>query len=377
MSYSPVMRSVSAKTLRDPMWVAALASLSLHALFWALLPFWPSGSNLTEDEIQEPVELIELSPLEQSRLPDFPEAELSLPTFPDSALTPSIIPPKPPSFSLTPLPNQPPVRLTPTLPPFFVPPPPPLPRATSSFPRSPIISRRSPLVIPSPPSQPTTTPSPSATPTPPAAATPSPTPPAPTETPTGSASDLQDPNATPTPATESPTPTPDGTATQSPSPSGEGSPSPTPSLEEIVASQPELYAYNRRGTSDTDYGGQYSGWFSNAVEWMGDDYNPEDYDPQEAPSREIEVTLPRPGCVANLQNLQQAVVGLLVDEEGQIVDDPTPVLLRSSGYPFLNVQALEAATSLEFEPAGKKQAYRITVTYRRDNEVCTANAPAS
>lgn len=130
------------KNLLSTSGLAVLASLGIHGLLWAVLP----GLTLNQADkapSQRTVGLVQLTPEEQSRLPQVPTADTELPAF---ANQPSALPPLPP-----PPPLQtsilPPLQLPPgaapvyNLPPAQNPPPPtqtyriplPPPPQTTSF----------------------------------------------------------------------------------------------------------------------------------------------------------------------------------------------------------------------------------------------------
>ncbi|MGG6295441.1 hypothetical protein ACQ4M4_13700 [Leptolyngbya sp. AN02str] len=362
MTYSFAERTMPGP-LREPLLWGAIASLGVHALLWLLLPLLPSRPITTEAEIQRPVDLIELTPAERSRLPEFLSDELAMPSLPEFNSPPSL---QSPEFSLSPIPNQPPVRLSPTLPPFFVPPPPApsssafrvprtrLPSATSlgrSNAQSDLRQRQRALEEQLAREE---------------AANPSPTP-TPTLTPGENLPNIAGSSATPTPS-----PTPGAADLQTtPATIGQSSPGATPTpasgvTEELLAEvkqRPERYAYDASGTSNDDALTRYTNWFASAVTWMGEDYDPANYGPESAPSAEVNAPIPRQACVADLSNAQPAVIGVAVDADGNVVDEPAPSVLQSTGYPFLNERALEQAQALTYEGNGRKQAYRVTVTF--------------
>jgi hypothetical protein len=359
---------------------------------WLVLPLLPSQAEPTEDQIQRPVDLIELSPVEQSRLPDVLIQENQTQNqMPDgTADFGDFFGMQPPGLSMSPIPGQPPARLTPTLPPFFVPPPPPAAPSTpfqlppSRFP--PLGSRSTapitPTVRPNLERQlevereALDSPSAEATPTP--TLTPGTTPP---ELEPGAA-DLQT-----TPATQAnPSPSPsDVAANEDEAANGpealERSPELTQTLLADVEANPELYAYSASGTTTDETTESYLGWLATASEWMGEDYDPADYG-ADAPVRNITATVPQQACViGELDQVQPAIVGLAVDAEGQLVDEPPPTLLRSTGYEFLNRRALTQAKLLSFEGTGIRQAVRVEVDFVQadacDDVEEVASAPVS
>jgi len=145
MSYASLIKMSA--TLRQPIGLAVLSSIGIHGLLWSVLPVLPLESKQVS-ESQRTVGLIELTPAEQSRLPQFAP--------PPSTNELSELPPLPPATSeLPPLPEQsvmPP--LTPTT--SELPPLPALPSNISSLPNSttypPIASLPSESPLPPPPS---------------------------------------------------------------------------------------------------------------------------------------------------------------------------------------------------------------------------------
>lgn len=339
--------------LKHPAVWSGIASVGLHGLLFALLPLLPTEA-LKENppDLQRSVDLVELTPEEQQRLPDFPD-ELLI-DLPPIAQTPSQSPPD--LFStLPPLPSEP----VPPLDPSFVNPL-PLP----PFPIFPILPPppRTPLQIPTPtPPSPQASPSPSPSPSPQAS-------PAPDATP--------QPEASPAPDA-SPVPAPTETAENPPA-----SPQPSPS-EQLIARQQELrelYSYNPEGTSNEAALQSDTGWLEQISTQLGDNWN-EDAQKNLAPSRIIEIAgaYPRAACTRRLA--ASVILGVMVDGEGKLVEEPVPpTILRSSGYGVFNQLAIEAVVAHSFEAIGKPLPYRVLVEFQPTDEVCppgTAPEPAS
>src|SRR6478672_4656810 len=90
MSYWSFIKSLP-EVLRQPSGIATIASVGFHGLLWVILPVLPLSSKTTESEAQRPVQLVELTPAEQSRLPSFATPQLSLPPLPKTTnLFPSL-----------------------------------------------------------------------------------------------------------------------------------------------------------------------------------------------------------------------------------------------------------------------------------------------
>lgn len=327
---------------RNPSAVSAIASLGLHGLLFLVLPFLPyAASKAREPEIQRPVNVVELTPEEQKRLPDFsttvPPIELppisQAPRSNSSDLFSLPSPPKPPSndFSSDSL-------LAPPLPIFIPPLPPPtqIPSFSIQIPPTPTQSA---------PVQPS--PSPQATQ------------PAPSPTPTGTPSEPS-PSVAVEPGPESP---------QAEVPTE--SPSPSPRTQEqirqdLVARQQELrelYTYNPAGTTIEDSNIAFGNWFR---EVFGEDYGEGDSKPA---LKETTAEYPRQACP--LKQTRRAVVGVVVDADNQIVREPQ--VLQSSGYQLFNQEALKVVESYAFENStGEEQPYLIGVKFEYSEDICPA-----
>lgn len=122
MSYASLIK-ILPETLRSSTGKAALASLGIHGLLGVVLPVLPFDSKPVESQMQRTVGLIELTPAEQSRLPQVSTPQVTIPSV---ATQPSGLPPLPPASSLPPsgLPPLPPAS---SLPPGVLPPLPPPP----------------------------------------------------------------------------------------------------------------------------------------------------------------------------------------------------------------------------------------------------------
>ncbi len=378
MTYLPADNSFPEKLRRwsqEPFWWAAIASLGVHSLLWVVLPFLPS-SEKTEQEIQKPVALIQLTPQEQSRLPDFAAPQAITPTFPT-----------PPNggfagglpgqgFSLSPLPNQGFGRLpSSTLPPFFVPsfPPPSFrSRTASRFPQ------RSPFVIPPPPPStlppvtPATPPSPVIPDLSPEFTTsgrilnlPSPDPDAPPLF-------AKPPSATPsspaTPNGEAGTPSP--TTSGTPAPSGTSSPSgqplsPEQQLAELRRQRPRLFTFNPQETSSDQANLAYIGWLNQIGR--------QEQDPDTLEKVELSSTYPPAACLLapELDNKAvTSVVGVLVDADDTLVGDPVP--LSTGGYGIFAVTAIAIAREHAFDnTTDAAQPYLVQVTFTYNRDACT------
>jgi len=105
-----------AANLRKPQWVAVILSLGFHGALFAAGPSFSSlnmnalGGDLPEQD-QRRVPLIELTPEEQSRLPDFSSSPYSL--FPEQPDPFELFPPSGSSLPLNPLPGAAPTPIPP------------------------------------------------------------------------------------------------------------------------------------------------------------------------------------------------------------------------------------------------------------------------
>ncbi len=115
MTYASLLKIP--ETLRSSTGLAALASLGVHGLLWAVLPVLPFESKSLESQSQQTVGLIQLTPEEQSRLPS--TSEVTLPPF---ATQQSVLPPlPPPPFQMSALPPLPAFPQSFQLPPNSIP----------------------------------------------------------------------------------------------------------------------------------------------------------------------------------------------------------------------------------------------------------------
>lgn len=368
MSNSLPIQSLSSRLqqkLQDPFTIAALASLALHGIVFAFLPILPLSTQDSEDEVRPPVPLIELSPDEQSRLPDFTTNPLELPsTSPDSDL-----------FTLSPLPAPPPFQATPPdFSPLYVPPTPPL--FFRNLPTAPPQSSTPPRrIIPTPPGVQS----------------------APVEPPTASESEQRQ---TPPPmqysgeTREAPelgesiaradssglfqprSADEAGGADESNDPPQSPEAESDPALQALRQRAEELRAlltYNESGTTRGDAAAASQTWFDQMDDSWSRllDESADAFDPQ------VEISAPFPieACFRSLENAQAPVIGARIGEDGKVVDDPA--ILRKSGYGILDQQALETVENYEFEATGKRQIYLITVQMERTADDCPEANPAA
>lgn len=396
MSYWSFIKSLPI-VLRQPTGIATLASVGVHGLLWVVLPILPLSSKTTESEAQRPVQLVELTPAEQSRLPSFAAPQISLPPLPKTTnLFPSLpslqssnslpsassspyniplFPPPPSGFSLSPaLPLPAPVGVPTTQIPI------PDTPSTSEAPRSlgrnigpedlsgldkiqqnsqalqsqnlpqfPSLEAFAPENFTPPPTPPSTT---------------EPTTP-PSESPTNSPTPNNPPEQTPPPT---PTPAlPEGTeqaaAPTTPPPTPGARPDKIPAaaiarLREAQQRQQELYAFNATGTSKEEASGALSAWTEKTSQVTGKDFK----------RLELQPSYPTEACPRKLAG--QATFGVIVDADGNIAGDLARI--QSSGYGLLNRKAEEALRAYEFEGTGESQAYLVSLTFAYSSDTCAA-----
>lgn len=343
---------------QKPAAVSALASLGLHGLLFVVLPLLPYAAALqaTEPEIQQPVELVELSPEEQRRLPDFstlPPIELPKITNPPQVGTtaPDLFSfsnlPKPSASTPFSLPND--SLLAPPPLPIFIPPAPP-----TAFPS---------FSIQIPPPAPATQPSP-------APAAPSASPPAsPDPNPRAVAKPEE---AIPNVATEatpgSPQPEAVAAAPESPEAADLAPRSQDQIRQDLIAEQQklrELYTYNGAGTTEGNAQVAFADWFYEGLDKKAEDF-------KQLQEAETTVAYPRLACPLKPdadEEIRRASVGVVVDANNQIVGEPQ--ILQSSGYSLFNQEALRTIQSYPFENStGEQQVYLVGVNFEYSEEAC-------
>ncbi|HEY9641833.1 MAG TPA: energy transducer TonB [Coleofasciculaceae cyanobacterium] len=343
--------------LQNPSTVAAIASLGAHALLFGLLPLLPNSVlSAKEPDIKRSVGVVELTPAEQSRLPEISTAPLELPPIAQQPLPASRSLPSSGNYSLNPLPS-----IVPPAPgPFF-------PDSSTNLNDDLANILRQYSAAP-PPRQPVLS-------TPPA-------PPKPAQTPDPKpANDRVNPQ--PGLTTDNQAINPSSTPSQQPAPSPQAANSQTPPRRSLndeilarrnqIAQQLALLAPDATGTDTTGSGensplSRYNKWLIAAVEWLGEDYDGK----TKAEQVEInDVPYPTAACLRELSG--DAVVGVVVDGQGKVVADPVqPEILKGSGVVLFNQKALEAAASHQYQATGKKKAYRVLIKFDYSKEKCPA-----
>lgn len=336
------------RLVQDPATLSAIASLALHLPLLLFLPrLFSNTPGLEEPELTSSVDVVELAPAEQGRVPNFQTPEIILPPL---AQTPS-------SLSITPLPKASSPLSETTLPPLpslntpssslwgfgssfqFPPIGNTAPTFTVPQTQAPFIPYIPPRVTVQPPPRPLVQPTP----------TPSPA--------------ASSPATTPTPSPQ-PTATP-GAGVVGGETGGQVAASPSPTErsqaqinQELLARNQELrnkLTYSENGTGESDYVQAGQKWAESGQAWLGGDRPITDSIQQS----EINGSYP---AAAGYRNLSGAViVAVLVDENGKPA--PNPMILRSSGYGIFDEMALQEVLSQTFKATGKKEAYWIRVIY--------------
>jgi len=163
----------------------------------------------------------------------------------------------------------------------------------------------------------------------------------------------------------------DGSATSSTSGNGQSGTSETPdstglpSLEQQLAQRQQQFGYDATGTSAEDATQQLEKWIAaNPPENQGSE-------PSSAPWRELELVPPYPftACAGKLSG--QAVIAVITDAEGAIVGNVE--LIQSSGYKVLNQAAQEAVYAYGFEATGQPERYLISLRFDYQKADCQAD----
>lgn len=334
MSYDSKLNNRASKPIQ-PTQIAIIISVVLHLLLlrYGLPKLSLAQKNSAEDFA---VPLVELSPQEQTRLPNLsPEPTWNNIPLPEGvrpfALSPSI--PTNPNI----LPNLPPVPLPPPPQYFNLPPLPPIP-PLPSFPSTDI---KLPPVgdlssIPSPPPLPPIDSDggeaikPASEPEPPPEKLPEEKPPEP-----------KPPQAVAPPQPEPQVP-PEQIAAQRQQQLDRG-------VRNLSASLKE----EKIGTTDEEARKNYVAWLNEVGTSQ-----PEKLD--------LKGTYPRDACIRRLEG--KTVFGIVVNPQGQVIDLD---LIKSGGYSIFNQQASEDIAARPFKnDTDKPKPYQVTVDFKYDPEIC-------
>lgn len=367
------------EALTQPAGIATFASVGIHGLLWVLLPILPLSSKTAGPEVKQPVQLVELTPQELSRLPEFSTPQLSLPpsnrtnspTLPslrsfDFLSPPTAIAPGSPQYSF---PLSPPTIDLPSAPPIYEIPDGDLVRPRRNFPTQPPVTN-----IPDtedPEEQPGDAP-PTYTQIPDLANLPSGAEEQPSE---DEADPVPEDTATPTPPetdnstqANNPPETDDSTqATNNSVPpqqtTNEGRPATIPpeAIARLQAERQrlrELYAYDATGTTETEITAAIEAWSEKTLKPLGKSWK----------NLTLRPSYPNEACPRKLQGV--VAIGVVADAEGKLTAEPT--LLQSSGYKLLNQAALAAIQAYEFEPTGETQPYLVSLPFEFSEDACAA-----
>ncbi len=340
MSYDSKVNN-RASLLIQPTQIAIIISVALHSLLlkYGLPKLSLAHKNSAEDFA---VPFVELSPLEQTRLPDLsPEPKWNNLPLPKGvqpfALSPSI-PTNPnifPNLSPVPLPPPPQYFNLPPLPPI-----PPLPSFPSTDIKSPPVGDIS--SIPAPPPLPPTDSKgeeaikPVSEPEPPAKRPPEEKPPEP-----------EPPQAAAPPQRElQPQVPPEQIAAQRQQKLDRG-------IRTLSASLKE----ENTGTTDEEARINYVAWLNKVGSSQ----------PEKLPEKlDMSGTYPRDACIRRLEG--KTVYGILVNPQGKVIDLD---LIKSGGYSIFNQQASEDIAARPFKnDTGKPKPYQVTVDFKYDPEIC-------
>lgn len=122
-----------------------------------------------------------------------------------------------------------------------------------------------------------------------------------------------------------------------------------------------VYGYSANGTTLEDVRKNLISFFEKIQQFAGDKKNVE--------QDKISISLVSP-IKQKLPDVTPAGVALLIDENGNLSTDP--LLTRSTGYPALNEAAIKAAIDdvkkRSFPPAGEKKIYQYEIEIAQNNE---------
>jgi hypothetical protein len=368
---------------RQPQWIAVFLSVGFHGALFAAGPSFSSlnmaalGGNVPEQERRE-VPLIELTPEEQSRLPDFSSRAFS--PFGDDGPF-SLVPPSnsPPSLSdlapqRSPQPSSPPSpfgsnsSLLPGITPY---------RASRSAPSRSTIrlpSGISPMRITPPASQQPrpTRPQPDR----PETSTDSPTESSPTDPSTGTATDpstgtaadLLPRVAVNQAASELTNDSESPASEQDAAPTADGeAPGPSPSAE--LPEQLAAFVYDETGTSDDELAAALNTWQAMAQEQF-----PGELTTAEEP---FTITVPYDGNICLVPEPTQGLLGLVLlpaatEAAEEVSLSLSTTVLKSTGYSFLNEAAVSSLSNLEAEVIQPGILYQAVVEVDYNSDDCTS-----
>jgi hypothetical protein len=326
--------------MRDPFALAVVASIGIHGLVWAGLPLLPM-SKPDDFKPKETVGVVELSPTEQLKLPDFANPSIGLPPvkkqtkasrdpFKQSLSTKT--PPAPSLFDNSSLYNIP-----------ILPPPPPVPfLSINDLPpipnnQSPVIRVRRPEIK----HRSITLKTPS-----------SPTIPAP-----------------PTEGAATPQPSP------APAPSSDLTPAQRSALILADANKRlenrELFAYNKANTTEGEVR-QNIGSFSQIASTASQGNIENAWNTQ----KKIADLYPKDACPYKLKG--NTLVGVLVQPDGKLALAPdgkaplSPTVIQSSGYPVLDKFAVDNISKRTFDKGDKYRVMLFPFQFEPADAICNS-----
>ena len=331
MSYASIVRNLPSKLLQ-PNSIAVFASISIHAfLLGVALPRVAIFSQQEKQTTKPSVTLTELSPTEQTRLPEFFRSSTDTPPFPQTPL------PQTPLLETSPFNQSLSSRLKPL----------PLPHSssiTSFFPDlSSVPLTRTPTSTIYWPIQPQNSSELPSLPPPPLI-------PIPRES-------IDDRQLEPTPQ-ESVNEKPEEIAANS---AIDSTPSSNSKLNAVrqqnllaaVRQRSDRLKYDPTNTSNEEA-------LKNYVDWL---VVVKQLEPEQLA---IAGTYSQDACIRKLEGT--SIYGVLVDVGGKASDLH---LIKSSGYPLLNQQAQEEIQSRSFDnQADRPKAYRVDVSFQYSQEIC-------
>ncbi|GEM_PF-2758695 len=371
MSSFKTVKSLSKPLLQPPV-LATLLSIGVHGLFAITLPFLPANSKVKVPDSPRSVGLIELTPTEQARLPDFSIPQIILPDQPSSFVAqqpPGTKPlgsiPNCPDGQMLELsqgqcisvPGQSTLPLSPPTDPSFTnpnfPPPPPI----SYYPIPPVAQR-----VPLPP--PTQRIPPQSTLILP-----------PPKLPAGSAALITPPSGAPssqTPATPGTAPAPDGGDNSAIAVAPRVSPpTPPPRIAALMEEQKQLREIYARETIGITSQEAYAKLDGLTEWWKKVNENPAD---PKSPTKTVKFPprYPAKACTKRSKDPVKGTVRVaaLISPEGKVVDDP--LIVQRSNFKILNQAAGDTIADIKarsYDPIGGYQVYIFDLEFNGEN--CT------
>jgi len=398
-SFPDLIKSVPEK-LTQPTSIAVMASVGIHALLGVTLPYW-SVSSEEKPQLPRTVQLVELTPAEQSRLPQLSPPPLML--QPSSQLPPlsSLYPPLPKGSSLY---NLPPISPLPPANQFSI----KLPRsqaatrsrsqaATSSRPiqfqrsrnlkifngstriqppprgtLSPSVPELSELLTlkpATPPPPPPTSNQATDQPASPNQATDQPASPnLPTVAPGAQERPQTEVDTSSPPASQPSSPTTEQLQAYNPTPKPSDSSTPptaSPRQQQLIAQRMAELRQDRESLRADNTNTSNEEALRNDVAWRAQ--------VQQAEPKALSLagTYPKVACLKELKGT--AIYNVVVDANGK---PSNLVLIRSARYPIFNQQAEKQINSHSFEKTGEPRFYQVSVNFEYNKTLCpTLNTP--